>query len=91
MNNNIFTLDVPCCMGENATCICGNNERVLRAYAKGEDLPPMSEAQRIWCANEADYAGEGAYPRQEGIKLNDKDLAAWVLSAWNDYVRSNML
>jgi hypothetical protein len=85
-------LIVPCCMGEGHPCVCGPDERVLRAYARDESgLPPMTSEQREWCLEEADRAGEGAYPPEQAKNYSDKDLAHWVLNAWNDYVHSNCL
>lgn len=83
---------VPCCMGEGHPCVCGPDERVLRAYDRGEvGLPPMTAEEREWCLEEADRAGEGAFPREEAEQFSDKDLANWVLRAWREFVQSNCL
>ena len=88
---SVFSIAVPCCQGDGADCVCSDNERVIRAYADGLDLPPMTTEQREWCIGEAERNGEGSYPREETERLNDKDLATAVLNAWWDYVRSNCL
>lgn len=79
---------IACCSVESA-CVCGAEERVLRAYTEGRYTIPMSPEQREWCLDAAEHAGEGAYPRDEASNFSDSELANWVLDAWNDYVRSN--
>ena len=83
-----FTQQVACCM-PNTGCLCGPEEKVLRAYIRGEALEPMSEAERNWCCAEADRAGEGAYPKAEAVELDDRELARWVISAWSDYAKGS--
>lgn len=88
---SIFHQIVPCCQGEGVDCICGDDERVLRAYAYGGyNDEPMTPEQREWCLEDADRAGEGSYPREEAEGLSDAELAKWTINAWNAYVRSNI-
>lgn len=85
---------VACCKGpEHETeCVCSPDERVIRAYIRGDaSLPPMTAEEREWCLDEADRSGEGAYPREEAEGFTDQELAKRVLNAWNDYVRSNCM
>ena len=73
-------------------CACGDNERALRRIAAGEwQHGLMTDEQRWWCVREADSAGEGTYEETDLIELTDKELAATVLQAWWDYVRSNCI
>lgn len=96
--NHIFSdlmNNVPCCMapedrGEDFNCACGDAERVLRAYLGG-NMRLMTLEEREWCLEEADHAGEGSYPRAEAEGFSDAELAARVIHAWSDYVRSNCL
>lgn len=97
LDDDLFTdlADAPCCMapedrGEDFNCVCGDRERVLRAFLGGA-MRPMTPAERQWCLEEADHAGEGAYPRAEAENYSDSALAERVLFAWADYVRSNCL
>jgi len=83
---------VKCCMGLiYSDCVCGNSERVIRAYIGGYAPSPMTPEQREWCIREADHAGEGYYTRGELTALDDKKLAYCVLNAWDMYVKSNCL
>jgi hypothetical protein len=83
----VFGVNVPCCQPEMA-CVCGPEERVLRAYSSGvEGLPEMTAKQRKWCIEEADRAGEGGHPSSEAVSLSDKELAQWTLDAWSDYAQ----
>lgn len=77
--------------GDITNCLCGHNERVLRAYSEGRYISPMTDGQREWCLDESDRAGEGSYPREEAIGFTDQDLAKRVLYAWSNYVNSNCL
>lgn len=74
-------------MNSDKNCVCSVDERVLRAYAEGRCHTPMTTRQREWCLNEAEWAGMGSYPKDEAPG-NDKDLANWVLNAWNDYTKN---
>lgn len=77
-----------CCMGwEN--CVCGNEERVIRGYVRGEVTIPMTEAQREYCISTADWAGEGYYNAKELSEMNDQELASALLNAWHMYAQSN--
>jgi hypothetical protein len=71
-------------------CRCGDEEKALRHFS-GRTWPhgPMTPEQRAWCIDEADRAGEGSFKREDLEQLTDRDLAADVLRAWTDYVRSN--
>ncbi|MBU1249469.1 MAG: hypothetical protein KKB70_12265 [Proteobacteria bacterium] len=51
----------------------------------------MTAGERQWCIDEADRAGEGAYPPKDTQGLDDKALAKTVLMAWADYVSCNCL
>lgn len=71
---------------------CSERERFVRMHMTGAtSLAPMTSEQRQWCVDEADLAGEGRYPASKTHNLSDMDLAATVLAAWWDYVRSNCL
>lgn len=69
-------------------CMCLRQEQVARRYALHPTLPapPLTPEQREWLAAEADYFGEGAYPRAQSLSLNDAELCGTLLSAWSDYV-----
>ena len=73
------------------TCVCDDSERALRAYMDNYADTPMTQEQREWCIEEADHCGEGSNPREEGEKLNDRDLAKWTYWAMVAYVQSNCL
>jgi hypothetical protein len=49
----------------------------------------MTAEEREWCVQEADWAGEGSYNKEELSAMTDKDLANSVLHAWLEYVRSH--
>ena len=88
---NLFTNlheTAPCnCFGINIShCRCTPDERVIRNYADGELLPPMSLEQREWAIHEICYCSEGT-DRGEVENLSDKDLAYRVLISWMEYVR----
>ena len=90
-NISVFNITVSCCSGNESLCVCGYNEKVLRAYSEGRCKIPMTTEQREWCLDEAERAGEGSYPRSEGIGMDDAALAERVINAWHDYVQSNCL
>jgi hypothetical protein len=70
-------------------CACPITERALRNIKARTWLNgPMTAKQREWCANEADWAGEGTYDKADLLKQSDRDLASDVLNAWMDYCRS---
>ncbi len=69
-------------------CVCGSIEKVLRGYSGDEHgkMRLMSPAERAFCIEEADWAGEGNYDRVWLAGLSDRDLAHTVLTAWKEYV-----
>lgn len=80
---------VPCCMGVD-DCVCGKDERVLRAYvADHVTLQPMTPKQREWCLSE--IASVEGYVRGDYESVPDRELARGVLSAWTDYCRDKGL
>lgn len=88
-NQPIFpNIRATCCMGEEKNCPCGNEERVIRGYVRGEVTEVMTEEQREYCISTADWSGEGHYNRQELSEMNDKELATALLSAWTMYAQS---
>lgn len=70
-------------------CQCGNNERVIRAIAGGLIDYKMLPEQRAWCIDQAEWAGEGYYRREELEAMTDQDLAQAVLDMWNEYVKTH--
>lgn len=80
------TNGVPSCGG-----VCDDKEIFVRYYALGPSTVPMTAGERQWCIDEADRAGEGAYPPKDTQGLDDKALAKTVLMAWADYVSCNCL
>ena len=88
MNNPFGSIVVnTCCFaGEESGCVCGPQERVLRAYIDSEPgLQAMTPEQRIWCLLEIDQI-EG-HDRKDHEADSDPQLARSVLSAWMDYCR----
>ena len=80
-------MQATCCMGwEN--CVCGNEERVIRGYIRGEVTTPMTDAQREYCISTADWAGEGHFNRKELSEMKDRELATALLEAWLMYAQS---
>ena len=80
-----------CCGGpENPpeTCMCNRIEMVVRRYIDGGDIRPMTNEEREFMIDEADRFGEGYYSQKELVVMNDQDLAASVLNAWNLYAQS---
>jgi hypothetical protein len=85
-----YGVKVPCCGEPDEGCACGGDERVLRAYKRGEgDLKPMTQDQRQWCLDEIGQV-EG-YDIKDYVQYSDADLAHGVLSAWTDYCRDKGL
>ncbi|MDR6397966.1 hypothetical protein ACTOWA_00320 [Herbaspirillum seropedicae] len=81
-------LSAPCCYeGRIESCVCGvdSDERALRAYNQGIDLPPMTATQREFCLKEIS-AVEG-YDRADYTDATDGQLANGVLCAWMDSAR----
>lgn len=82
--------DLPCqCFAGQENCVCGREEKILRAYSRGTSLRLMTPAERYWCVREADKAGEGAYNAAWLAGLDDQELARVVLQAWKEYVDSH--
>jgi hypothetical protein len=83
----------PCrCFGPQPEgCVCGDDERVLRAYAGGmETMPPMDATQRGSCIVEAVRCHEGSQ-RAAFATLSDQDLARAVLHGWVEFCRDKGL
>lgn len=70
-------------------CVCPPEERALRAWMNGKEMPPMTDEQRQWCVDEIGkvegYETAGLYAE------NDADLARTVIDAWVDYCRDKGL
>lgn len=73
----------------NGACICGPDERPLRAYAEGRVTTPMTPAQREFCLSEIDQV-EG-HSRQDHETDSDRNLAIATLGAWQDYCQDKGL
>jgi hypothetical protein len=72
-------------------CLCGHDELVLRAYARGvPGLPLMTLAQREAVIADAVADAEGALQRADLEHLTDQALADERMGAMWDYVRSQM-
>ena len=69
-------------------CLCGPEERIIRAYIDEVITDPMTPEQRGWCVSSADWAGEGHYNRPELEAMNDRDLARALMNAWHMYAQS---
>lgn len=80
--------DTKCCI-QVGECICGQDERALRGYMRGDHKEPMTPDQREWCLNEIGQV-EG-YDRADYEGSSDADLATGVLFAWQDYCRDKGL
>lgn len=80
---------VRCCMGEDEHCVCADMERAMRGWIRGDQIPPMTEAQRNCCLDEIGRV-EGNV-RAEHEHLPDGQLARDVLSAWTDFARDKGL
>jgi hypothetical protein len=85
-------LVVTCCgeagqdMDGNNLCVCGAEERVLRAYMRNDSkLGSMNAEDREWCLGE--IAQVEGYDRKDYESCNDAQLARGVLNAWRDYCR----
>lgn len=84
-------VEVGCCSGDTTACVCGIEERVIRAYSEGRYAVPMTAEQREFCIWEADKCGEGMYSREELQGYSDQALASAVLDAWDAYCKSQGL
>ncbi len=80
--------EVDCCLGEQVTCVCGSEERALRAIAAGRG-PDLTDEQREWCLSEIGSI-EG-YRRDEHEGDNSVVLANVTIRAWADYCRDKGL
>lgn len=72
-------------------CVCGLQERILRAYSNGMQLRPMSDEERAWCVEEAISSSEGSRNESELLTITDKSLAKEVLTSWKEYAQSQGL
>ena len=88
MNEMPNLIPIGCQCGDVPECICGQTEKVLRAFASGI-LSTMTPDQREWCLKEIDSV-EG-YNRRDYERAYPADLARGVLSAWTDYARDKGL
>lgn len=70
-------------------CICGLEERALRAFKGGCAPNPMTPKQREWCLDEIGSV-EG-YERSDFEDATDANLATNVIGAWVDYCRDKGL
>lgn len=71
------------CYGDENMCVCGDDERILRAGV------PLTADQREWCLNE--IASVEGHERQDYESHNDSELGRAVISAWRDYCRDKGL
>lgn len=65
-------------------CVCLPSEKALRLFAQGQHRVAMTDPQREWSVEEAGSV-EG-YDRLLLEGLDDRCLAAVVLTAWAEYV-----
>lgn len=77
-----------CCYAPEG-CVCGAQERGLRAIIAGNGTRPMTAEQRAWCVSEV--ASVEGFSEQDCVGLDDVALANLVLSAWLDYARDKGL
>ena len=71
------------CQCDVQECVCGTEERVLRAFIDRKVNLPMNSAQREWCLQELDSV-EG-FSRKDYTQSDDSQLARGVLDAWHEY------
>jgi hypothetical protein len=64
-------------------CVCGDEEKVLRAYLGSSSMPPMTAKQREECLEE--IASVEGYDRKDYETESDANLARGVLHAWTSY------
>jgi hypothetical protein len=72
------------------SCQCDSTERLLRwhAYAGPLKPTPLTPAQRAWCIEQINSVeGHSASDSHDGVLVPDKDLARYVMSAWQDNAR----
>jgi hypothetical protein len=79
---------VSCCMSAHE-CVCGTEERALRAFIRGQTPAPMTPSQREWCLAEIERV-EG-WQRADYADADDAMLARGVIAAWTDYCRDKGL
>jgi hypothetical protein len=70
-------------------CVCGPDEKALRAIIASDGAIKMTPQQRLWCLAEIDSV-EG-YTAHDYHGKADEHLARGVLSAWTDYARDKGL
>jgi len=71
-----------CQLPADLDCLCGDEERLVRARLYDVDVPPFTQAERENIAWEADLFAKGEYNYHELLKLPDKDLAGMLVGAW---------
>lgn len=76
-----------CCLSDDcyarSGCVCGRDERVLRAYLDEVIVSLMTPQQREWCLSEINCV-EG-YNRKDYESVTDIELARGVLAAWKTF------
>ena len=84
-------VSLPDCVCGLRTCLCPEDERVLRAYAYSDRhcLPAMSAELRAWCSREI-VSVEG-WTAEGHDTMSDRNLARDVLEAWMDFCRDKGL
>ncbi len=88
MTGLLFNDTAACCMGpEQEGCMCGREERALRAISASQ-YRQMTSAEREWCRLEI-LRVEG-YDESD-CNVCDSQLASTTLSAWQDYCRDKGL
>lgn len=80
---------VECQCYDGCWCACGDNERVLRAFAYGNYHGPMSFEQREWCYEQANIDAYATRPKCE--VMYDDELARTVLDSWHSYYVCNCI
>ena len=70
-------------------CVCGPEERVLRAFLDPNTPLKMTPEQREWCYAEIDAIE--SHDRSDYEAGTDAELARGVLNAWTDYCRGQGL
>ena len=88
MSKMIEWSGAPCCRTVSAAdCMCGQQERYIRAVAAGDMT--LSPAQREYCLSEIGRV-EG-YSRADYESGDDRTIASSTLCAWLDYCRDKGL
>lgn len=78
-----------CCYGSEDECACPAMEKALRGWVRGDDMPSMTQEQRMFCLSEIGRV-EG-YDLADYTYATDRTLASGVLEAWTDYARDKGL